>query len=341
MLSSGVAYSVFSRRFLLLMVFALTLSADVWAGTVASTIGGFVYDEQRNPVTEADVELLNENHATRARIKTNGTGRYEFNNVADGRYYVKVYAFRYNLEDDEQEVLVDTFSITGGGVSYVNADFYLKRKQGGLGETTTGVVFVQEVPVEAEGLYKDALTQLENKNTSEGVKKLIAAVQKFPDYYAAAQRLAMEFLKAKQYSDAAKMFIRAAEANPKSSKSFYFMAYSLSMIGKEYNRAALVALEKARQLAPNAYEVPLLVGKLQRQEGNLVEAEKNLLSAKKLASERVPEIHMELSQLYGNDLKQYGKAADELELYMKASDQKDEKIKKLINDLRLKAKRSS
>jgi tetratricopeptide (TPR) repeat protein len=320
-------------------VIAAALSAEVAAGTVASTIGGFIYDDQRNPLTEIDVELLNENHATRDRIKTNGAGRYEFHNVADGRYYIKVLAFRYNLEDAEQEVIVDTFSITGGGVSYVPADFYLRRKKGGLGETATGVVFVQEVPVEAESLYKQAMTDLGNKETAEGVKKLIASIQKFPNYYAAAHRLGMEFLKAKQYADAAKMFIRAAEANPKSSVSFYYMGYSLSMIGKEYNRAAIVALEKAQLLANSSFEVSLLIGKIQRQEGNFVESEKALLSAKKLSNTKVPEIHIELAQLYGNDLKQYGKAADELELYLKASDQKDEKIKKQIADLREKAKR--
>lgn len=325
-------------RILMLLMVASALSVPV----AASTISGFVYDEQRNPIREADVELLNENYVTRDKVRTDGVGRYSFENIADGRYYVKVMAFRYNVLDQQQEVIVDTLSIRGAGtgVSFIEKDFYMKRKQGGLGETTTGVIFVQEVPKEAEDLYKDAVTELGNNNTSEGVKKLIRAIQRFPDYYAASQRLGMEFLKAGQFTDATKMFVRAAEANPKSSMSFYYMGYSLSKIGKEYNRAALVALEKARTLAPNAYQVPLLVGKLQRQEGNLLEAEKNLLSAKKLATEKVPEIHMELSQLYGNDLKQYAKAADELELYLKASDKKDENVKKLINDLREKAKRT-
>lgn len=327
-------------RFLLLFAFFVLLVTQASAG-FTGTIGGFVYDDQRNPVIEVDVELLNENYATRARVKTNGIGRYQFANIADGRYYVRVMPFRYNLEDAQELVIVDSFSIVGGGVTYVDQDFYLKRKQGGLGETTTGVIFVQEVPKSAEDKFNSAIEALGKGENSEGSKLLIAAINEFPTYFAASHRLGMVLLTAKQNMDAVKMFMRAAEVNPKSSVTFYYMGFALSQLGKEYNPAALKALEKARILAPSAYQVPLLEGKLFRQEGDYVKAEKSLISAKKLANEKVPEIHMELSQLYGNDLKQYGKAADELELYLKASDQKDEKVKKVISDLRAKAKGSS
>ena len=341
MLSSRSDRSVVVSRFFFIALLVSVLSVETLAGPVLSTIGGFIYDEQRNPVTEVDVELLNENYLTRGRIRTNGIGRYQFDNVADGRYYVRVLAFRYNLEDQTQEVVVDTFSITGNGVSNVEKDFYLRRKQGGLGETASGVVFAQEVPKNAENLFNEGVSALGEEKASEGIQKLIAAVKEFPGYFAASQRLGMELLKTGQFVDAAKMFMRAAEINPKSSVSFYYMGFALSKIGKEYNPAALVALEKARGLASSSFEVALLMGKIQRQEGNFVEAEKSLLAAKKLATSKVPEVHIELAQLYGNDLKQFGKAADELELYMKASDKKDEKIKQQINELREKAKRTS
>ncbi|MCO6512461.1 MAG: carboxypeptidase regulatory-like domain-containing protein [Aridibacter famidurans] len=328
-------------RFLLFFVFCAAFAPQAFAG-VAGTIGGFVYDEQRNPVIEVDVELLNENRATRQRVKTNGIGRYEFSNVADGRYFIRVMPFRYNLEDQTEEVLVDSLSILGGGFTYINQDFYLKRKQGGLGETTTGVVFAQEVPKSAEEKFDSAIEALDKGNTSEATKLLIAARNEFPNYFAANHRLGMVLLTNKQYGEAAKLFMIAAGINPKSSVTFYYMGFALSEMGKEYNPAALKALEKARTLAPASYQVPLLEGRLYRQEGDFALAEKNLLIAKKLANNvSVPEIHMELSQLYANDLKQFGKAADELELYLKASDQKDEKVKKVISDLRAKAKGSS
>lgn len=308
--------------------------------SMASTIGGFVYDQQRNPVVEVDVELLNENYSVRDRTRTNAVGRYQFEVAFDGRYYVRVLPFRFNLEDQTQEVIVQTISLLGSGNGNFEQDFYLVRKRGGLDDTTTGVVFAQEVPKEAEELYKNAENDFSEKRVSDGVKKLVEAIKIFPTYYAASQRLGIELMKTEQYLDAVSFFVRAAEANPKSSRAFYYMGFSLNKAGKQYNRAALKALEKAAVLAPISWEIAFLAGKIERQEGNFSEAEKQLLRSKKLTDSRIPEIHIELSQLYGNDLKQYDKAADELELYMKASNKKDEKTKKIISELRSKAKKS-
>jgi len=327
------------RKVTLPVFFLIVLS--IAPQVFASTVGGFVYDNRRNPVARVDVELLDNNYAVQNRAKTNGLGRYQFENVQDGRYYIRVLPFRFSLEDQTQEILVETFSILGGGNGYFDKDFYLQPKKGGLGETTTGVIFVQEVPKRAEDLYKKAMNDLSKKRVSKAMKGLIAAINIFPAYYAASHQLGMELVISGQYLDAVKLFMRAAEVNPKSSKCFYYMGFALNKMGKKYNKAALKALGKAEVLAPASWEVALLIGKIQRQEGNYDQAEKELLRSKKLSYVRIPEIHIELAQLYANDLKQYDKAADELDLYLKASKKKDKKIKKQISDLRNKAKQSS
>jgi tetratricopeptide (TPR) repeat protein len=202
-------------------------------------------------------------------------------------------------------------------------------------------VFAQEVPKEAKTLFKEAGDDFDNKRKTKGMNKLIKAIQIFPTYYAASQRLGIELLLAEQYLEAAKLFIRAVEVNPKSSRAFYYMGFSLHKLGEKYNQGAIKALKKAIVLAPAAGEVVFLAGQIERQEGNYVEAEKYLLKAKKLSDIRDPKIHKELAQLYANDMKQYGKAADELEQYLKASKKKkDEKTKKQIANLREKAKKN-
>ena len=306
----------------------------------SSTITGIVYDPQRNPIPRLDVELMNENRTVIARTKTNGIGRYEFQVVIDALYYVRVLPFRTNLLDQTQDVRVETLSQRGQGTGYFTKDFILKRKQGGLADTETGVVFAQEVPKDAEILYEDAIDDLNKEKNSQALKKLIKAINVFPTYYAATQRLGIELLKSKQYLEATKLFMRAAEVNPKSSRAFYYMGFSLNKMGKKYNPAALKALKNATRLAPAAWEVAFLVGKIHREQGSFTDAEKNLVKSKKLAGRKVPSIHIELAQLYGNDLKQYGKAADELEMYLKSTNRKDNKIKKQIEDLRSKAKRT-
>ena len=210
-----------------------------------------------------------------------------------------------------------------------------------LAETTTGVVFAQEVPKEARVTFKTAIDDLKNKRQKEGMNKLLKAINIFPKYYAASQTLGMQFLFTEQYLEAAQMFLRAAEVNPKSSRSFYWLGFALNSIGPKYNRASLQALNKASVLAPASFEVALLSGKVHREQKNFAQAEILLLKAKKLSGKRIPEIHKELAQLYANDLKKFNKAADELEAYLKASNKKkDEKTKKQIADLRAKAAKS-
>lgn len=305
----------------------------------AASIEGIVYDQNNVPLREIDMELRNENGVTRGRTKTDGTGRYRFSGLADGRYYVKAFAFRYNLIDDEKMVKIDTLSILGGiGADVIQQDFYLKFKKGGLSDTTTGVVFAQEVPNEAERHFEAAVKSIRDDKRGEGIASLIKAVDAFPTYYNALSVLGVQLILTERYMDAASVFVRAVEVNPKSSRAFYYMGVAFSNLGEKFYKAALVAQGKAKVLAPSAHQIPLEIGKLHRKMKNFTEAEANLLQAKKLSEKRNPEIHKELAQLYANDLKQYGKAADELELYLKATKQKDENTKQQIANLRAKAK---
>lgn len=337
----------------LILLFVLIFGQSSFAGTanvsenqLVSVIAGIVYDQNRNPLERVDVELENAaiGGSTSLRTKTDGIGRYQFSNIPDGRYNVNVLPFRYNLKDQSGEVVVRTVGLLGGGSGYFSQDFYLKAKKGGLGDTLTGVVFAEKnVPKEAEKLYKEAVDDLGNKRKEEGLIKLVKVIEIHPAYYAAVNRLGMEMLFTQQYLEATKLFIRAVQINPKSSRGFYWMGFALNKLGnklgKNYNKAALKSLEKAATLASASWRVKLLQGKIERKEGNFVAAEKYLLKSKKLADVRNPEIHKELAQLYANDLKQYGKAADELELYLKSSKQKDANIRKQIADLRIKSKK--
>ncbi len=324
-------------------VFSFILLATVFIvsqSVAASTIAGLIYDNRRNPLPLVDVELLNEYYQLRGRTTTDGVGRYQFTGLPDGFYTVRVLPFRYDLEDQEQLVEINTLSIRGAGVgnTYITRDFSLIPKKGGLAETTTGVVFAQDVPKTAEKLYKQANEDFADGKESEGVAKLIEAIKTFPEYYYALHRLGVALFVRKQYLDATNAFMRAVNVNPKSSISFYYMGTALNSLGKDYNKAAIVALTKASALAPASPQVAYMLGKVEREQGNFEAAEKHLVRAKKLADEKVAEIHKELAQLYANDLKQYGKAADELESYMKATKLKDDAVKEKIADLRRKAK---
>ncbi|NJM53086.1 MAG: carboxypeptidase regulatory-like domain-containing protein [Blastocatellia bacterium] len=107
-----------------------------------STISGTIYDKQRNTLSEIEVELQNELYQTINRAKTDGSGRYSFGGLKNGRYYVRAFAFRYDLDDQTQEQEINTQNIRGGeGVGFFLLDFYLSPRKGGLAETELSVVF--------------------------------------------------------------------------------------------------------------------------------------------------------------------------------------------------------
>lgn len=326
-------------NFFCVSVFIFTLSTFVFT---QSTITGIVYDKQRNALPDIDIELLNDLYQAIRRTKTDNVGRYEFGGLRNGRYFIRVYAFRYDLEDQTEELEINTQNIRGGeGSGTFIKDFYLLPRKGGLAESELGIIFAQEVPSDAKKLYEQAVNELSKKRSDSAIKLLNEAIKIFPDYFNALYRIGKELWLKQRFEEAAHFLFKAAQINPKSAATLYYLGSSLHKLGKDYNKAALASLNQAFILAPSSIQTLYLLGKIQREEGKFAEAEKNLLQAKKLSGGGIPEIHIELAQLYGNDLKKFKEAADELELYLKASkvsESEEKNVRKVINSLREKAK---
>ncbi len=329
-----------SMLFALILVFAHNTFAS-------STISGIISDKQRNPLVDVDVELLNDFYQQIRRVRSDGSGRYTFEGLNDGRFSVRVLPFRYDLEDQTQSVEISTVAtvdVAGQrkpGSSFQVLDFTLLPKKGGLAETELGVVFAQAIPPEAKKLYEKAMLDFNAKRTTEGILGMNKAVELFPDYYLALHRVGKELFIMKKYEEAVPFLFKAAQVNPKSATSFYYLGYSLSFMGKDYYKAAVAALNQSYIMAPASAPVLYILGRVERLMGNFANAEKHLLQAKKVSKVTVPEIHKELAQLYANDMKKYEAAASELEIYLKNSkpdEAESKQMKKIISDLREKAK---
>lgn len=320
------------------LVFIFVLSANDVFG---SSIMGIVYDNQRNPLTEIDVELLDDYYRSINRTRTTSTGRYEFGGLRDGRFTVRVLAFRLDFIDESASVEISTIVSTPGqiGNGFFNQDFYLRPKKGSLLDTELSVVFAQEVSKDAQKIYENAIKSLSQKKLEEGVVQLREAVKFFPNYYLALHRLGKELFAKGEYGESAQMFLKATEVNLKSATSFYYLGNSLSKLG--YNQAAIIALNQAIFLAPSSFQALYILGKTEISEGKYTQAEKHLLEAKKFSKVGIPEIHWELAQIYGNKMKKYKEAADELEQYLKVGNfnaAHTSQVKKLIGNLRNKIK---
>jgi tetratricopeptide (TPR) repeat protein len=323
----------------LFSIFILTISQTNFG---QSSISGIIYDKQRNALTDIDVELLNDLYQTIRRTRTDGIGKYQFDGLSNGRFIVKVYAFRYDLEDQTQDIEVNTQSIRGGtGVGFFPLDFYLLPKKGGLAANETEVVFAQTIPSEAKKLYEKALNEFSKNKTALAITTLNQALTIFPDYFIVLQRLGKELFIQQRYEESAQFFFKAIEVNHKHANSYYYLGVSLYKLGKDYYPAAFTSLNQAHLLAPSSIQILWSLGKVERGLGKYIEAEKHLLKAKKLSNNSYGEIHKELAELYSNELKKYKEAADEIELFLKASKvskETEDDLKKKIFELRAKSK---
>ena len=320
----------FSSR-IYLVVFAIVLPIVVFAQG-RSTVTGFVSGPDRKPIERARVELSDGTSAFGKRVETDASGRFVINNVGIGRLELRVIAPGSELEEYSQSVEIGGGGT--GGYETVQVDVRMKLRKGSAASTAASVVFAQDVPEAAKKHFQAAIIELEKKQPA--IDELEKAVGVFPTYFAALEVLGVEYMKAREYEKAQKTFKAAVAINTRSFNGWYGLSYAELMM--ERHAEALDAATKAIEIDKNAPEAYYVVGMSQRKLKQYDASEKAFVRAKDLDKGRTPEIHWNLALLYAHNLKQYGKAADELELYLKSTPDNPDtaKIKKLIADFRSK-----
>lgn len=308
-----------------------------------NSINGHIYDAQtRAAVGDLYVELLDQLGISLRRMRVDSTGRFFFGGLGSGTYNVKVVPLGTNYQETVQSVSLVSMPTGRGRMSSDSAyiDIYLKLdprlvKTGSGGAAT--VVFAQDVPDEARKSYKKGVEMLADKK-DEGLDALKKAIDIFPNYYDALDRLGNEYVRRGQPSQAVPYLVKAIDVNRRSYTSFY--ALGVASYNLKDLKAASEALRAASAINPNSINAQIFYGMVLRIGGSYERAEKALLQAKKLAeSTPVAEIHWQLALLY-EKTGRYKQAADELETFLKVEPKaaNAEQIKKLIENFRAKAK---
>jgi tetratricopeptide (TPR) repeat protein len=267
---------------------------------------------------------MDEVNTVLARALTNNSGRYSFRGLSSGRFIVKVMPFGTSLEPQTQDVLISGRSISGRPLgANIQLDFYLKVKKR-TGSKVNKVLFAQDVPSDAETKFKGAISDLDKKKTDAGIAGLNKALDIFPDYYLALERLGLAYLGQQKFDKALSIFGRAIAVNDRSFTGWYGLGYA-NYAMKNWD-AAVENTEKAMTLDSSSLEASFLHG----------------ISLRQVARGKSPDVHWNLALLYAHNLNRYSDAAKELELYLKASKKVPNKsaIKKLIKQFKNKAKTS-
>lgn len=314
---------------------------------MGNSLSGAVWGVNRQPVAEINVELLNEYGSTVQRTRTNGAGRFFFSRLPNGRFKIRVlpYGTDYEEQEQEEEFFASSESrnpVTGEssarGFTHAQKDFYLRVRKG-VDPTMVGILFVQEdTPKEAKKLYEAGVEYLDKKKTKEGYDALKAAIEIFPTYFLALDKLGKEYAQAGYYAPAAVLLDMAVKVNARSASSWHALANSLYNL-KSYEDATK-AIEKTLEQNSSIPEAFLLSGILMRHNKRYAEAEKHMFQARDLSRDRIPRVHKELALLYSNNLMRFADAAKELKIYLKTeTDVKDpDSLKQLITEWEAKAK---
>lgn len=318
-----------------------------------SSIYGIVFGEGRRPVADVYVELLDDVNSTIRQIKTDPTGRFQFNGLVDGRYIIKIRTGNTGYLEHTQQVVIAAISSARptdrpSGSDNQHIDIALQLDERGMYGpfSIPGVVFAQNIPDPARRSYDEGIAYLREKKDEEAFAKLRTALEIFPDYYAALDRLGAEYgvrgvsdkgINQEYLQAGLVLLTKAAQVNPRGYSSMYglgWIEYHLGMTTE-----AIEHLGKAAALYGKAHDPYLMLGKAYRRAKTPDKAEEALKRADQLANGKDPDIHWTLANVY-NEQKRYGEAATQLELYLKNAPKGEDpqKIKDLISKLREKAK---
>ena len=296
-----------------------------------NSISGHVSDNQRSPIADLRVELLNEVDTVIQTSKTDGSGLFVFRKLSDGTFQVRVQASGTSYVGQTKRVELSRPS--GFGVAFEEVDFVLSKPRNASSSSKPGVVFAQEVPDQARKQYLKAAELLQKEHREEAVAALNRAIEIYPQYFDALEMLGSERVKQQEYELAVPPLMKAVEINARAYPSWY--ALGVAQYNLKQLPAAVEALRRAASLNEKSINANLWLGTVLRQTGRLDEAETYLKRANLLADAKVADAHWQLALLF-NQLKRFREAADELELFLKVQpDARDaDKIRKLIQRLR-------
>ncbi|HKO97453.1 MAG TPA: tetratricopeptide repeat protein [Pyrinomonadaceae bacterium] len=320
----GLAYSWIGE--------APRLEAGAFIQQNTNSISGHVSDDRRAPVKDLRVELLNEVDTVLQTAKTDGSGLFIFRKLSDGTFQIRVRGEGTSYESEVKRV--ELTRPHGLGAASEEVDIVLRLRRTTSVTAKGGVVFVQEVPESARKEFQRASDLLQKSEKSQEARAALKkAIEIYPQYFEALETLGSEHVKQQEYELALPILTKATEINARAFPSWY--ALGVAQFNLKQMPAAVESFRRALLLNDKSINSHLFLGMTLRQTARLDEAETHLKQANLLAENKLPDVHWQLALLY-NQLKRYGEAADELELFLKVQpDARDaQQIRKLIQKFR-------
>jgi Tfp pilus assembly protein PilF len=349
--SRQIQNSLFAEVNIMLIALLINLAismCQVWfvASPIQSrnTIDGRVTSSTGRPLSEMRVMLKSGSYSEVASALTDGSGRFRFMNLASGNYIVEVEPGATDYERQSARIAAIPFKESQGHGELFRVDIvmYPRRSSNtllGTFSSANSVVFHQAVPDVAKKEYEQGVKNLEKGSFDSAFQSLKRAIELFPDYYDALERLGSEYVARDDAKSALPLLTHAVEINKDGWRAFY----SLGIAQYKANRQSesVKSLQRAVELNPDSVHTNMWLGMVLAIDPAMrAAAIQSLEKASKMAKDPLPgQAYYYLGGLYIKN-SQYKEAADAFETLLRVSpDVGDrEKIKQMIGQLRQKAK---
>lgn len=115
--------------------------------------------------------------------------------------------------------------------------------------SSTGTLFAQAIPKEAEAQYKKATELLKKEKNVEAIQVLHQALDLYPDYFLALQALGVVYVREGQFEAALKTLSHAIQVNPKSDVSF--LSIGIAQLNLNRMEESIQSLRQSTALNPH------------------------------------------------------------------------------------------
>jgi tetratricopeptide (TPR) repeat protein len=280
---------------------------------------------------------LDSANAVSSSTQSDDDGSFRFNGLPAGQYTITVDAGT-NYDLAIESVSIDR-EASLNGARILSVPIYL-RPRGAAEAMFAGV------PKDAADLYKKAAQSEAAKDNKKAIEQLNAAIAIDANFGAAQAELGTLYLKMHQVDKAVDALTLAVAIQPKDFSSQSTLGIALlnkkSFVDAETHLRAALAINSAAPTTHMYLGIALL--SLSKDEktkqfnpDKYAEAQTELETATTTGKEEVALAHRYLGGIYWGN-KEYKKAADQFELYLKANPKAEdaEKLKGAIKDLRQK-----
>lgn len=216
--------------------------------------GDLKVDESQVGSAEAnrtfDVILYTRGNEVFARQRTSNGGRYQFNNIFNGDYYLAV-------ELDSAEIARMPVLISANSVEHIRQDLEFRWK---AGRNAAGVSEADPYnrTSQTRTLYQRATQEIESKNFTQAITTLRSVVEADPKDYSAWTSLGMVYFIQKELEAAENSYVGAI--NAKADHVAALVSLGRVRLARKNNEGAIEPLETALKVDPKSAQANYFLG---------------------------------------------------------------------------------